>query len=171
MDLLVGFDPRIAGTLPLGVSLPGSDIDILCHASNPNDVAEQLWRWRERLAELTLRRWITGDRPLVATFSAGDWPVEVFASPIKVGQQDGWRHFIAEERLLQLAGDPLRARVMTLRRRGTKTEPAFAAVLGLCGDPYVELSRLSRQPDERLHELLRTAGFTPPGERLPRRPM
>jgi hypothetical protein len=56
LDLLARFDPRITGTLPLGVSLPGSDIDILCHAPEPDDVADCLWQWRERLPALRLSR-------------------------------------------------------------------------------------------------------------------
>jgi hypothetical protein len=154
LDRLARFDPRIAGTLPLGVSLASSDIDILCHAPEPNDVADCLWQWRDRLPALTLRRWTSEARPLVATFSVGDWPVEVFASPVEVDRQEGWRHFIVEERLLRLAGAPLRERVMSLRRAGAKTEPAFATVLGLSGDPYEALCRLSHVSDEELHDML-----------------
>lgn len=161
LDLLAGFDPRIAGTLPLGVSLPGSDIDILCHAPELNDVADRLWRGRERLPALNLRRWMSTGRPLVATFAIDGWPVEVFASPIEVDRQEGWRHFLVEGRLLALGGDALRARVMILRQGGAKTEPAFAAALGLRGDPYAELSRLSHAPDAELREALILAGFMP----------
>lgn len=159
LDLLAGFDPRIAGTLPLGVSIAGSDIDILCHAPEPDHVGDRLWESRERLSGLVLRRWISAGRPLVATFSIGDWPVEVFASPVEVERQEGWRHFIVEQRLLALAGDALRQRVLGLRRSGTKTEPAFAAALGLRGDPYAGLYRLSQVPDAELRELLISAGF------------
>ncbi len=159
LDLLDCFDPRIAGTLPLGVSLPGSDIDILCHAPEPNDVADRLWQSRERLTALTLRRWISGGRPLVATFAIDDWPVEVFASPAEVERQAGWRHFVVERRLLELAGEALRQRVLGLRRAGARTEPAFAAALGLHGDPYAALYRLSWAPDSELRELLIAAGF------------
>lgn len=154
LDLLARFDPRIAGTLPLGVSLAGSDIDILCHAPEPNDVADCLWEARERLSGLVLRRWISEDRPLVATFDLSGWPVEVFASPVEVDRQAGWRHFIVEQRLLQLAGEALRERVMSLRHAGAKTEPAFATVLGLSGDPYAELYRLSQASAEELRVIL-----------------
>jgi hypothetical protein len=159
LDLLAGFDPRIAGTLPLGVSIAGSDIDILCHAPEPNDVADCLWQARERLPGLVLRRWISGGRPLVATFAVDDWPVEVFASPVEVERQAGWRHFVVERRLLELAGEALRQRVLGLRRAGARTEPAFAAALCLQGDPYAALYRLSRVPDSELRGLLIAAGF------------
>lgn len=159
LDLLARFDPRIAGTLPLGVSLPGSDIDILCHAPEANDVADCLWEAREQLAGLVLRRWISGGRPLVAAFAIDRWPVEVFASPVEVDRQAGWRHFVVERRLLELAGEPLRQRVLELRRAGARTEPAFAAALGLQGDPYAALYRLSLAPDAEVHGLVIAAGF------------
>jgi hypothetical protein len=159
LGLLAGFDPRIAGTLPLGVSIAGSDIDILCHAPEPDDVADLLWRGRERLPALILRRWTTGHRPLVASFSLGDWPVEIFASPVEVDRQEGWRHFLVEGRLLALGCDALRERVMVLRQGGAKTEPAFAAALGLRGNPYAELYGLSHAPDAELREVLLLAGF------------
>lgn len=159
LDLLAGFDPRIAGTLPLGVSLPGSDIDILCHAPEPNDVADCLSEARERLPGLVLRRWISGGRPLVAAFGIDHWPVEVFASPVEVDRQAGWRHFVVERRLLELGGEALRQRVLGLRRAGARTEPAFAAVFGLQGDPYAELHRLSLVPEVELRGLLFAAGF------------
>jgi len=161
LDLLAGFDPRIAGTLPLGVSLSGSDIDILCHAPEPDEVADRLWRARERFPALNLRRWTAAGRPLVATFAIDGWPVEVFASPVEVDRQEGWRHFLVEGRLLTLGGDALRARVMVLRQGGAKTEPAFAAALGLRGHPYAELYRLSHAPDAELREALILAGFGP----------
>ncbi len=159
LDLLAGFDPRIAGTLPLEVSMAGSDIDILCHAPDPNDVAERLWRWRERLRALNLWRWTAEGRPLVATFAIDGWPVEIFASPVEVDRQEGWRHFLVEGRLLALGGDALRERVMALRQGGAKTEPAFAAALGLRGNPYAELYGLSRAPDAELRDVLLRAGF------------
>ena len=48
---------------------------------------------------------------------------------------------------------------MVLRQGGAKTEPAFAAALGLRGNPYAELYRLSRAPDAELREVLLRAGF------------
>ena len=44
--------------------------------------------------------------------------------------------------MLSLGGEPLRAAVMARRYAGAKTEPAFAQVLGLTGDPYAMLLTL-----------------------------
>ena len=45
------------------------------------------------------------------------------------------------------------------RARGVKTEPAFAAVLKLKGDPYLAILDLERCDDTRLSDLLVRAGF------------
>jgi hypothetical protein len=43
--------------------------------------------------------------------------------------------------------------------RGTKTEPAFAAVLRLEGSPYDALLDLQDRVDEALIDVLKSAGF------------
>src|SRR5436309_815387 len=46
---LAAFDPHVAGTPPLGLDLPDSDIDILCHAPDPQAFAVALWEsYRDR---------------------------------------------------------------------------------------------------------------------------
>ena len=160
LERLTDFDPRVAGTLPLGVSIASSDIDILCHASDPNDVGDVLWHCHDRLPLLSLRRWTSGVRPLIVNFAWGGWPVELFVSPVPVEQQEGWCHFVAEKRLLELGGEQLRSHVMALRQAGMKTEPAFAQVLGLRGDPYAALYALADVPDDVLCSVLASVGFT-----------
>ena len=49
---------------------------------------------------------------------------------------------VIEYKLLQKGGHLFRRRVMELKTRGIKTEPAFALVLGLQGDPYEALLTL-----------------------------
>lgn len=63
------------------------------------------------------------------------------------------RHFYIERRLLTL--EPrLRAIVTDLKRTGVKTEPAFAQVLALKGDPYEALLPLELISDLELRALL-----------------
>ncbi len=59
-----------------------------------------------------------------------------------------------------LGGDAFRTAVMERRRGGLKTEPAFAAVLGLAGDPYSALLDVEARSDADLVRLLNGAGFT-----------
>jgi len=64
-----------------------------------------------------------------------------------------------ERRLLAMGGERFRAAVMRQRHQGAKTEPAFAAVLALPGDPYQAMLDLEAQPDAVLAALLRRRGF------------
>ena len=127
MTALAGFDPHLAGTLQLGLNLPTSDLDILCHAAEPDIFAVALWVAFSGEKDFSLRQWIVGDRPVIASFSAHGWPFQVFGQKKPVRKQNGWRHFLVERRLLRLGGTTFRAAIMRERVLGTKTEPAFAS--------------------------------------------
>ncbi|GAB4072911.1 DUF4269 domain-containing protein [Ancylobacter sonchi] len=161
MDRLAGFDPHVVGTPPLGLDLAGSDIDIdiVCHAREPEAVARLMWDEFRREQHFRLWQWRKDGRPVVASFTAAGWPFEVFAAPCPVAGQAGWRHFRVEQRLLALGGDGLRAAVMARRQAGLKTEPAFAAVLGLAGNPHAAMLALFEQDDAALAGLLAQAGL------------
>jgi hypothetical protein len=159
MRTLAEFDPHLAGTLPLGVELPTSDLDILCHAAEPEVFAVALWAAFSGETEFSLRQWIIVDRPVIASFIAHGWPFQVFGQKKPVKEQNGWRHFIAERRLLRLGGPTFRAAIMRERSRGVKTEPAFATVLRLEGDPYLAILDLECCDNGRLNHLLVRAGF------------
>ncbi|MET3724830.1 DUF4269 domain-containing protein [Sphingomonas trueperi] len=144
---LVAFDPHVAGTPPLGLDLPDSDIDILCHAPDPVAFAAAVWAAYRDLRGFAMWQWQGSDRPIVARFHCGGWLFELFGQARPVAEQLGWRHFAIEQRLLALGGEPLRAAVMARRHAGAKTEPAFAQVLGLNGDPYAALLTLEQLDD------------------------
>jgi Domain of unknown function (DUF4269) len=163
MRVLVEFDPHLAGTLPLGVDLPTSDLDILCHAPEPEYFAAVVWTAFSGETGFSLRQWLTVDGPVIAAFVAHGWSFEVFGQIKPVNEQNGWRHFIAERRLLRLGGSAFRAAVKNERLRGSKTEPAFASVLKLDGDPYLAILALQCCDDGQLRHLLAKAGF---GQRM-----
>jgi hypothetical protein len=157
------FDPRVAGTPPLGLDLPGSDLDILCHAPDPDAFLAVLWPLCGGLPGFAVWQWRGAYRPLVARCRVAGWEVEIFAAADPVERQMGWRHLCIEARLLRLGGQRLHDAVMALRRRGMKTEPAFAAVLGLAGDPYRALLDCETQDDDTLRRLIEAgAGTAPP---------
>jgi len=150
MELLKPFDPRIVGTLPLDLAVPGSDIDVVCHALDPNAFADIVWTHYQSADDFVLYRWARDTRPAIARFVWDGWPFELFGDPCPVDQQRGWIHFEVERRLLALDDGRLRRAVRTLRARGLKTEPAFAAVLGISGDPYRGLLELATETDTEL---------------------
>jgi len=150
LNRLAAFDPHIAGTPPLGLDLPNSDIDILCNAPDPQAFAAAVWAAYRDLPGFAMWQWQGSDRPVVARFHYADWLFELFGQACPVAEQLGWRHFAIEQRLLALGGEPFRAAVMARRHAGAKTEPAFAQVLGLPGDPYTALLTLEQLDDDTL---------------------
>lgn len=154
MAQLAAFDPQVAGTPPLGLDLPDSDIDILCHAADPLAFAAAIWATYRDMPGFAMWQWRGVDRPVVARFHCAGWLFELFGQARPVAAQLGWRHFVIEQRLLAVGGDAVRTAVMALRHAGAKTEPAFARVLGLEGDPYAGLLTLEMLDDAALMQRL-----------------
>ena len=102
LELLDGFDPRVVGTLPLGLAVATSDIDIVCHAADLNAFAEMLWEQYRDFRRFQMQQWTSKRRPIVARFHLGDWVFELFGDAHLVGQRPAWRHFDLERRLLRL---------------------------------------------------------------------
>ena len=159
LERLADFDARAAGTPPLGLDVPGSDIDVLCSAPDAHAFAAVLWASFSDAPGFTLTQWRDPPRPVVAAFDAAGWRIEVYGEAAPVERQRGWRHFAVERRLLALGGPCFRSAVLDLRRRGWKTEPAVAAALVLPGDPYQALLDLGDLGDADLRDALRAAGF------------
>lgn len=157
LQVLRAFDPRVAGTLPLGVAVETSDIDIVCHVTDQSLLIDTIWNEFSHMEEFSIQQWVHGVCPIIASFRGEGWEFEIFASTDPVDRQAGWRHFCIEARLLELGGATFRDRVMALRRSGLKTEPAFAAALGLGGDPYNALLDLETCSDDELRLQLRVA--------------
>lgn len=151
LRVLHRYSPLLVGTFPLGLQQPGSDLDIICEVYELGSFEALLREQFGHYADFKLRRTERqGHLCSVASFVVEGWPVEVFGQPVPSAQQQGYRHLVVEHRLLQLGGNGFRARVQAQRAAGLKTEPAFAACLGLAGDPYAELLRLESYSDAQL---------------------
>lgn len=159
LRLLQPFDPRVAGTPPLGLDLEASDIDILCHVADRDAFVATVWSALSENSDFRMWQWVGDGRPVLASFFAQGWDFEIFGGSEPVDRQPGWRHFQVEARLLSLGGQVFRDAVMAQRLRGLKTEPAFAAVLRLPGNPYRGLLDLDGLANEALLERLAIAGF------------
>lgn len=143
LSVLAAFDARVAGTFPLGIDVPGSDIDILCHAPDAGAFSRVVWDAFSDAPGFAMHQWVRDERAVIAVFTVDGVPFELFGSPVPTDAQVGWRHFEIERGLLHEHGPEFRAAVMSARAAGMKTEPAFAHVLGLPGDPYAALLRVT----------------------------
>lgn len=149
--MLRAYHPVLVGTVPLEIQIPGSDLDLICEVHDFACFADDLRRHFGHFPEFRLtRRKVLGVERIKANFFCENWPVEVFAQPIPVHRQNGYRHMMVEARLLRLFGEDFKRAVIRLKQSGFKTEPAFAALLGLEGDPYLRMLELADWSDEKL---------------------
>lgn len=156
-DRLGSADAVLAGTFPIDIAMAESDLDILVHA-DPTGYAPILAAGFGREAGFRQRLvTVTDGAALVANFTLDGMPIEIFVQDIPVDRQMGWRHMMVEARLLRLSSG-LREAVRALKATGVKTEPAFARLLALSGDPYKSLLLLEDKADADLFNLLTPAG-------------
>nr|WP_154893658.1 DUF4269 domain-containing protein [Paenibacillus xylanexedens] len=147
-SILEAYTPYPAGTVPIDIDIPGSDLDILCEVPDLNSFEMVVTQHFSGMEHFSCQRG-TGlgmDIPsayMTCSFQIEGWPLEIYAQSLPVNKQNAYLHMLVEWELLQLWGAKGHAEIRRLKRVGLKTEPAFAAVLGLQGDPYVELLHLA----------------------------
>ncbi len=156
IERLAAYDPVLAGTIPLGIDVADSDLDILCEVHDfacfETDVAACFGHCDG--FRVTAPRLREGEASMTASFDHGGFTVEAFGAPTPVERQSAYRHMVIEARLLALGGAAFRRKIIALREAGVKTEPAFAQCLGLAGDPYLALLDLEALGDTRLAALV-----------------
>lgn len=69
-------------------------------------------------------------------------------------KQNGYKHMIIEERILNILGEKSREWIKDLKRTGLKTEPAFTKLLKLQGDPYDILLEMYEWDDKKLKDFI-----------------
>jgi hypothetical protein len=161
IDCLAAYQPEIVGTLPLAIDTPESDIDILCNVADLTAFSEfsdrvfghfDGYRLRQRPATRHVAA------ALVVRFECEGLPVEIFATNCPTRSQYGFVHMLIEARILFVMGDEFARQVRELKQLGIKTEPAFARLLGLSGDPYIELAELVSLSSPQLCQRLGVGG-------------
>jgi hypothetical protein len=142
---LSGFDPVLAGTIPLAIDVPASDLDIICEVALPGQALfeQVLQAHYGHLPRFHLRRTRSrGNEASVCSFYYAGIALEVFGQALPTRQQYAYRHLVVEQAILQVGGETWRQAVQRLKQQGWKTEPAFAWLLDLPGDPYDALLAL-----------------------------
>ena len=137
---LAEFDPILVGTIPINIDIENSDLDIICYWNDKASFIEKIMFFFEKEAEFNIREVFINDRDsVVANFRIEDFEIELFGQNIPTKDQNGYRHMLIENEILQSKGNDFRSEIIKLKQNGYKTEPAFAFLLGLKGDPYAEL--------------------------------
>jgi len=138
LSLLEEFDPLLVGTIPIGIDLPQSDLDIVCYFENKDYFFQRVSDLFYKTRDFKINHRVAHEA-VVANFWIGDFEIEIFGQNIPCRQQNGYRHMLVEYLLLVGLGESFKNEIVYLKRNGYKTEPAFAKVLGLAGDPYEAL--------------------------------
>lgn len=140
LEKLGDYTPLLAGTIPLAIDIETSDLDILCCWSHKHRFIDSLiHHFADEQNFAIQEKTMAGHETVLASFEAGGFPFEIFGQNRPVKLQEGYRHMIIEYELLRSRGAEFRNAVVALKKAGVKTEPAFAQLLGLEGDPYSAL--------------------------------
>lgn len=149
LDILHNYNPIVVGTIPIAIDIEESDIDIVCCAKNLSEIRNVV---RLHYSTYTMFSDRIGD-VYVANFEYSGLPVEIYAESIPASEQNGYRHMVIEDRIMKLAGDRFRQKVIRLKQQGYKTEPAFGELLKL-DNPYLDLLKFEALTDDELKLLI-----------------
>ena len=126
------YNPILVGTVPLGIHVKDSDLDIICEVSDFTAFKHRLIERFHTYSDFIITdKVVSGIRRMKANF------------------------MVIEARILELYGDSFREQIVGLKRNGVKTEPAFAQALHIDGDPYERLLELYHWTDEQILGLKR----------------
>jgi hypothetical protein len=144
MEKLSMYTPIFVGTIPLHIDIETSDIDIICYVKDKNLFIESLVSYFKNMKGFK----VTDNTVLKSTkanFYMEDFEFEIFGQDLECFQQNAYQHMLIEHSVLIEKGEKFRQEIIELKRQGLKTEPAFAKLLGLVGNPYKELLKLKFQ--------------------------
>ena len=101
------------------------------------------WIWNllikefSHFSEFTIRsKSINSNHSFIPAFVYENFRFEIFAQPVPTRDQTAYKHLVNEYSILENQDTTFKQRILELKEDGMKTEPAFAKVLGLEGDPY-----------------------------------
>lgn len=142
MEILSNFFPLLVGTIPINVAIETSDLDILCCFDDDEIFQETIKQNFGTEKNFQLEKRTINEVPtILANFNLNDFEIEIFGQNVPVQQQNGFRHMMIEAKILDERGENFRQEIIRLKKSGLKTEPAFAQLLDLKGDPYEALLR------------------------------
>ncbi|MEI1279560.1 DUF4269 domain-containing protein [Leptospira venezuelensis] len=137
LEILSEFSPEFVGSIPIGVDLPHSDIDIICELKPSLLKVLELF---SSYPNYQITEKLLGNIPsLLCRFRIGSEKVEIVAQNLLPKKQISYLHMIIEEKILKEKGETFKLSVLEKKKEGKNTESAFAELLGLKGDPYSSL--------------------------------
>ena len=153
LDLLVSYNATAVSTLLVELDTDGSDIDVVCDYVEQKRFAAD---FQSAFQEQDDYKLSLGESHALGRFRSQGFLFEVYASPVPVAQQAAYRHYGVMQRLVQLGGETLQSKILSLKYSGLKTEPAISRLLQLEGDPYQAVLELENWSDADLQQRVAT---------------
>ncbi|WFO18216.1 DUF4269 domain-containing protein [Cellulophaga baltica 4] len=145
LEKLKKYNPILTGTIPIEIDVPESDLDIICECQNHSEFKAYLLDQFSQKKDFKVYSILQNDiESTIAEFKTDNFLFEIFGQNIPTERQDAYRHMIIERNILEEKGFEFKQKVKDLKSSGIKTEPAFAKLLGLEGNPYIELLKLEK---------------------------
>ncbi len=146
-EKLKTYTPLLTGTIPIEIDTDTSDLDIICEAHDYQVFDREVEQYFGNQAKFVVTK------PKTST-CIGFWykgmEIEIYANPTPVILQNAYRHMLVEYRLLRLFGEEFKRKIIELKKGGLKTEPAFAKLLSVNGNPYDGLLTFEQLTDEEI---------------------
>ena len=142
-EKLKDFSPILAGTIPIEIDIDGSDLDIICEIDLrfEEDFLDEMMFSKIVPIEVDVKvenMIVNNEKCIVLSFMLEEFPIEIFGQNKPTIEQNAYRHMIAEYKILQEKGEEFKQKIIELKKKGMKTEPAFGLLMNL-ENPYEDL--------------------------------
>ena len=158
LQILEKYDPIFAGTIPIDIHTPESDVDIICYAQNLEEFHNHLTDHFQGYDNFKIhQKAIKSKQSVVCSFDTEWFLIEIFGQNTPSRMQDAYKHMCVEERIINLSPDPklFRYKIRNMKLSGIKTEPAFGQYFNLKGCPYTRLLELEKLSDSDILQTLK----------------
>ena len=146
---LEDYSPIVVGTIPLGIDIPSSDLDIVCEFDTRKDELEKiLIDHYGDFKDFTITQ--MGIDAYAYNFWIDGFEIEVYASKVPTERSNSYRHLLIGSRLITLYGNNFKNKIIQLKKAGYRTERAFSKLLNLPGEVYEAIFIIEDYSDEEL---------------------
>lgn len=140
LEKLDTYKPIVVGTIPIEINIENSDIDIIGETSNFENATNHLTENFSHHIEFKIDQLTNNNETcLTCNFRIDTFEIEIYLENKNPTEQNAYRHMLIEAKLLEKFDESFKNKVIELKKNGYKTEPAFAKVLELKGNPYLAL--------------------------------
>lgn len=144
-EKLKDYSPILAGTIPIEIDIDGSDLDIICEVKDRTKFEDVLLKILPENIDFKIEKnIINGEDCTILNGVLEEFTIEIFGQNKPTTEQNAYRHMIAEYRILQEKGEEFKQKIIELKKKGIKTEPAFGILLGL-ENPYEDLLKFKEK--------------------------